>query len=207
MTVRARTMTLADAARPALHPRLWDTALIAGFGTAMALFARLTIPLPFVPITGQTLGLLLTGALLGSRRGALAMLVYLAEGIAGLPVFAGGASAWSITPYGPVIAGTSAGYLWSYPLAAAAIGFLAERGWDRTFWRSALAMLAGEAVVYAVALPWLAHFPFIGARNAIRFGLLPFIPGDTVKLLLAAAVLPSGWSVLAAFDRAGRRGP
>ncbi len=201
MTVRTRTPTLVDAARPATHPLLWDAALILAAGTLMALFARLTIPLPFVPITGQTLGLLLIGALLGSRRGALAMLAYLAEGIAGLPVFAGGTSAWTPTAFGPVILGTSAGYLWSYPFAAFAVGFLAEHGWDRSFWRSALAMLAGEAVVYAIALPWLAHFPLIGARNAVRFGLLPFVAGDTVKLLIAAAVLPSGWRFLTMLRR------
>lgn len=196
MTVRSRTMTLVDAAIPTSQPLLRDAALVVASGTLMALLARITIPLPFVPITAQTLGVLLIGALLGSRRGALAMLVYLAQGIAGLPVFAGGASAWTITPYGPAIAGTSAGYLWSYPFAAFVVGFLAEHGWDRSFWRSALAMLAGEAVIYAIALPWLAHFPFMGMRNAIRFGLLPFIPGDAIKLLVAAAVLPSGWRFL-----------
>jgi biotin transport system substrate-specific component len=201
MTVRTRTLTLVDAARPASRSLLWDAALVVAGGTLMALFARLTIPLPFVPITGQTLGLLLIAALLGSRRGALAMLVYLAEGLAGLPVFAGGTNAWTVTAFGPVIVGTSAGYLWSYPFAAYVVGFLAERGWDRSFWRAALAMLAGEVIIYAIALPWLAHFPLIGARGAIRFGLLPFIPGDIAKLLLAAAVLPSGWRVLAALGR------
>ncbi len=201
MTVRSRTLTLVDAAGPASRSVPWDAALVVASGTLMALFARITIPLPFVPITGQTLGLLLLGALLGSRRGALAMLVYLAEGIAGLPVFAAGASAWTLTPYGPAIVGTSAGYLWSYPFAAFVVGYLAERGWDRSFWSAALAMLAGEVVIYAIALPWLAHFPFMGARNAVRFGLLPFIPGDAIKLLIAAAVLPSGWRFLSALGR------
>lgn len=202
MTLRATGLTIADAARPRVQPLLWDAALIVVFGTLMAAFARLAFYLPFtpVPVSGQTLGVLLTGALLGSRRGALAMLFYLGEGLAGLPVFAAGQSAWSPSSAGvPVIIGPSAGYLYSYPIAAFVIGLLAERGWDRAFWRSALAMLAGEAVIYAVGLPWLALY--VGTRQALPLGLLPFIPGDAAKLLIAAAVLPSGWRYLSAMGR------
>jgi biotin transport system substrate-specific component len=190
-------MTLADVARPSQNALLWDAALVILFGTAMAAFARIAIHLPFtpVPITGQTLGVLLTGALLGSRRGALAMLVYLGEGLLGLPVFAGATSAWSPSAFGvPVIIGPSAGYLYSYPVAAFVVGRFAERGWTRTFKKSVLAMLAGEAVIYAIGLPWLAIY--VGVRNAILLGLVPFIPGDALKLLLAAGVLPSGWKLL-----------
>ena len=115
MTVRAPTITIIDAARPRIRAWLWDIGLIVGFGTLMAAFARISIPLYPVPITGQTLGVLLTGALIGSRRGGLAMLVYLAEGLIGLPVFALGRSAW--TPVGglPVIIGPTAGYLFLLP--------------------------------------------------------------------------------------------
>jgi biotin transport system substrate-specific component len=197
MTNRSNAMTLADVARPAQNALLWDVALVVLFGTAMAAFARIAIPLPFtpVPITGQTLGVLLTGALLGSRRGALAMLVYLGEGLLGLPVFAGGTSAWSPSVAGvPVIIGPSAGYLYSYPIAAFVVGNFAERGWTRSFKKSLLAMLAGEAAIYAIGLPWLAVY--VGARNAVLLGLLPFIPGDAIKMLLAAAVLPSGWRLI-----------
>jgi biotin transport system substrate-specific component len=206
MTNRTSAMTLTDVARPVEHALLWDAALVVLFGTAMAAFARISIPLPFtpVPITGQTLGVLLTGALLGSRKGALAMLVYLGEGLLGLPVFHGGTSAWSPSLAGvPVIIGPSAGYLYSYPIAAFVVGSFAERGWTRTFKKSVLAMLAGEAAIYAVALPWLAIY--VGARNAILPGLVPFIPGDALKLLLAAAVLPSGWRLLEHADRRSLR--
>jgi biotin transport system substrate-specific component len=196
MTVRAPTMTIIDAARPRTSPLLWNIGLIVAFGTLMAAFARISIPLYPVPITGQTLGVLLTGALLGSRRGGLAMLVYLAEGIAGLPVFALGHSAWTPVAGLPVIVGPTAGYLFSYPIAAFAVGWLAERGWDRAFWRSVLAMLAGELLIYCVGLPWLAYY--VGVPHAFAAGLRPFILGDAIKLLVAAAVLPSGWRVLAA---------
>jgi biotin transport system substrate-specific component len=196
MTVQAPTMTIIDAARPRSWALLWDIGLIVAFGTLMAAFARISIPLIPVPITGQTLGVLLTGALLGSRRGGAAMLVYLAEGLAGLPVFALGHNAWTPTAGVPVIVGPTAGYLFSYPVAAFLVGWLAEHGWDRTFWRSVPAMLAGELVIYAIALPWLARY--VGLGHTLQLGLLPFIPGDAIKLLLAAAVLPSGWRLLSA---------
>jgi len=215
MLARPASPTLADAVLPNTRPLVRDVALVVGFGTLMALFARIAIdllPLSPVPITGQTLGVLLTGALLGSKRGALAMLVYLGEGLIGLPVFAFGRSAWTPEPSGfPVIFGPTAGYLFSYPLAAFVVGWLAERGWDRIFWRSALAMAIGEVVIYAIALPWLARFEvmwfdaaFVAERCAICLalpatlvqGLVFFVPGDIVKLLVAAAVLPSGWRLL-----------
>jgi biotin transport system substrate-specific component len=204
MTVRAPTMTIVDAARPRISPLLWDVGLIVGFGSLMAIFARISIPLYPVPITGQTLGVLLTGALLGSRRGGLAMLVYLAEGIAGLPVFALGHNAWTPVAGLPVIIGPTAGYLFSYPIAAFAVGWLAERGWDRAFWRSVLAMLTGEVLIYCVGLPWLAHY--VGLGRALPLGLLPFIPGDAIKLIIAAAVLPSGWRLLGAAGNHSVRG-
>jgi biotin transport system substrate-specific component len=188
---------MADVAKPRSHPLLWDALLVVAFGTLMAGFARIAFYLPFtpVPITGQTLGVLLSGALLGSRRGALAMVVYLAEGLVGLPVFAGGASAWSPSGSGvPVIIGPTAGYLFSYPIAAFVVGLLAERGWDRSFARSLPALLTGEAVIYAIGLSWLGIY--VGFARVLPLGLLPFIPGDLFKLLLAAAALPSGWRLI-----------
>jgi len=197
MAVNARTATLVDAIRVRPRAWVWNFLLILAGGTLMALFARIAIPLPFTPvrITGQTLGVLLAGALLGARRGGLAMLVYLAEGLAGLPVFAGGASAWSPSGVGlPVILGPSAGYLFAYPLAAFAVGWLAERGWDRRFGRAVAAMVVGEVAMYAVGLLWLVRF--VGAAHVLPLGFLPFVPGDTVKLLLAAAVLPAAWRLV-----------
>lgn len=201
METDVRRATLADVL-PAegTQALLRDILLVLAFGLLMGLFARISIPLPFtpVPITGQTFGVLLTGAVLGSRRGALAMLVYLAEGVVGLPVFAFGLSGWAI------ITGPTGGYLVSYPLAAFAVGFLAERGWDRTFFTAAAAMLVGEVVIYLIAIPWLAHtmvgpyagWACTGVRNSIGCGLIPFIPGDIAKLVLAAAVLPSAWALV-----------
>lgn len=191
METQARRVTLVDALPlDGMAALVRDVVLVVAFGTLMALFARISIPLPFtpVPITGQTFGVLLTGAVLGSRRGAAAMLVYLAEGIAGLPVFAFGLSGWAI------ITGPTGGYLLSYPLAAFAVGFLTERGWDGTFIRSALAMLVGEVIIYLVGVPWLAHF--IGMSSAITGGLTPFIGGDLFKLALAALMVPSAWALV-----------
>lgn len=161
--------------------------LVVGGSLLVALSAQIAVPLPFtpVPVTGQTFAVLLVGAALGSTRGALAMGAYLLEGAAGLPVFAAGGCcvAWLMGP--------TAGFLWSYPLAAWVTGRLAESGWDRRLWSSGLAMLAGNATIYVVALPWLALF--VGGERVLVAGLLPFIPGDLVKVALAAVVLPSAW--------------
>jgi len=188
-----RATTMVDVVQPATRPLLWDIGLVVAFGTLMGVLAQISIPLPFtpVPVTGQTFGVLLTGALLGSRRGGAAMLVYLAEGIAGLPVFALGHSGLA------TILGPTGGYLLSYPVAAFAVGFLTERGWDRAFLRSAAAMVLGEVVIYTVGLSWLAHF--VGSSRVLALGFLPFLPGDVAKLLLAAAVLPSGWRIIRTF--------
>ncbi len=201
MSTGVRSMTLADAVLPGRRGLSRDIILVLAFAALMPLLARIAVPLPFtpVPITGQTFGVLLAGALLGPRRGALALLVYLAEGLAGLPVFAGGASAWSPSRAGvPVIVGPSAGYLLSYPLAAFAVGFLAARGWDRRFWRAVAAMLVGEVVIYLVGLPWLGAY--VGMERAVPLGLLPFVPGDVLKLLLAATLLPTAWRLLGTTD-------
>ncbi len=206
----ARLGTLVDEVLPGRRGLAREALLVIAFAALMSLLARVAIPLPFtpVPITGQTLGVLMAGALLGPRRGALAMVVYLLEGLAGLPVFAGGTSAWSPSTAGvPVIVGPSAGYLFSYPFAAVAVGLLAERGWDRRFRGAVAAMLVGEAVIYLGGVPWLALY--VGAERAVPLGLLPFVPGDAVKLLLAASALPSAWRLLPRIDPApfGARQP
>lgn len=174
--------------------------LVIGFSLLTAVAAQVSVPLPFtpVPVSGQTFAALLTGALLGSRGGAAAMVAYLLEGIAGLPVFAGGTSG-----IGKII-GPTGGYLVSFPIAAFAVGLLAERGWDRRLWTAIPAMLLGNALIYAVGLPWLRIFLPAG-KSALALGLYPFIPGDLFKLLLAATLLPAGWAALRHFggiDRA-----
>jgi len=187
-------MTFADVLRPSAAQRwtglLYDAAAIALGSAFIALLAQVAIPLPFspVPITGQTFAVLLVGALLGRARGGLSVLLYLLEGAAGLPVFAGGTAGLAR------LLGPTGGYLVGFVVAAAVVGFLAQRGWDRKVGSTALAMLVGNAFIYLFGLPWLAHF--VGAEKAVSLGLLPFIPGDLVKLALAALSLPLGWKLL-----------
>ncbi|MDT7948667.1 MAG: biotin transporter BioY [Thermoflexus sp.] len=190
-------MVLSDLLIPAAlrrtraQQRLADAVLILGGSLLTALMARVEIPLPFtpVPITGQTFAVLLVGAALGSRRGALSMAVYLLEGALGLPVFAGGAAGLAR------LRGPTGGYLIGFIAAAFVTGWLAERGWDRRPATTALAMLTGNAVIYLFGLPWLAWFvgSFLGPKGALALGLLPFVPGDLLKLLLATLAFPSVW--------------
>ena len=188
-------MTIAEA----LVPRRWrrsgarrllvEALLIAGGSALVAVSAYVRIDLPFtpVPITGQTFAVLLTGAVLGARKGALSLLLYLIEGAAGLGVFAGGGCCLH------TLAGPTGGYLFSFPIAAGLTGWLAERGWDRKPITTALAMLAGNGVIYAVGLIWL--YFFVGDQVFVA-GLLPFIPGDIFKLILATIALPSAWRLI-----------
>ncbi len=187
------TLTQADVFRPQTQTRalLYDIALIIGASVFIAIMAQLTVYLPFspVPVTGQTLAVLLVGALLGSSRGSMAVLAYLAEGASGMPVFAGG-HAGAI-----VLAGPTGGYLLGFVVAAYAVGWLAERGWDRNIALATAAMLLGNAIIYISGLAWLAQF--VGAQNAPVAGLYPFIAGDIIKIAIAALLLPAGWKLLA----------
>ena len=185
-------MVGADLLRPSLkrHAVAYDAASILAGSLFIALCAQIVIPLPFspVPVTGQTLAVLLVGAALGSRRGVFAVLAYLAEGAAGWPVFAGGGA-------GPVrLLGPSGGYLLGFVLAAWFAGSLAERGWDRRIGTTVLLMVLGSLAIYAVALPWLATF--VGWQRVLALGLYPFIVGDLAKVLCAALLLPSAWKLL-----------
>ena len=165
--------------------------VVVGFSLLTALAAQVVVPLPFtpVPLTGQTFAVLLTGALLGPRLGALAMLAYLAEGAAGLPFFRGGAG--SVGHF----SGATAGYLLAFPAAAYVTGLLAERGWDRRFRTAAAAMALGSFVILACGWAWLALM-FKGGAEAFWLGVAPFLPGDVLKIALAAAALPAGWALL-----------
>lgn len=194
----AQTLTQALWPRPVARPMAWgrDAALVLAFSLLTAVAAQVTVPLPLVPITGQTFAVLLTGALLGPRLGAMAMAAYLLEGLAGLPVFAEGRSAWSPSniPLLPTILGPTAGYLFSYPLAAGLVGALAGRGWDRRPATMLAAMLLGSVVIYVGGAGWLAHY--IGLHKALLLGVAPFVGGDAVKGLAAAALLPAGWKLV-----------
>ncbi len=163
----------------------------------MALLAQLRIVVGPVPITGQTLGVLLLGAAYGFRLGGLTLLAYLLVGGLGLGVFSGGGSGWAH------LSGTTAGYLISYPLVAALVGWLSQRGLTRTFAGTALVMVLGNVLIYLPGLAWLytfaAEFAPAGASPlswTLQAGLMPFIPGDILKLLLAAALLPLAWRLV-----------
>jgi biotin transport system substrate-specific component len=195
MTTLTHNSTLAQAIWPRradTKATAWgrDALLVIAFSLLTALSAQLSIHLPFtpIPITGQTFAVLLTGALLGPRLGAAAMVLYLAEGAAGLPVFA--------PPYQGLasFAGPAGGYLLAYPFAAGLVGGLAVRGWDRKPLTMLGAMLLGSLVIYAGGVGWLAHF--LGVQKALLFGMVPFLPGDAVKALLAAGLLPMGWKLI-----------
>ena len=173
-------------------------ALVVGFSLLTALAAQVVIPLPWtpVPITGQTFAVLLTGALLGSRLGALAMIAYLIEGASGLPFFYAGGSGAQHLLFSP-----TSGYLLSYPVAAFVVGLLAERGWDKRFLSAAAAMTLGSLVILLGGWAWLARF--VSPAAAFQAGVAPFLIGDVIKLALAAAVLPSGWAILRKTSRKG----
>jgi len=163
-----------------------------------ALAAQISVPLPFtpVPFTLQPMVVLLGGAALGPRLGMASQVLYLALGIAGFPVFAASA----VLPQGPLrLLGPTGGYLMSYPFAAFVAGALAERGFDRRYITSVIAMAAGLAVVFTFGVLWLAWFAQpvqAGLASALRTGLYPFLPADIIKICIAAAILPGVWRVL-----------
>jgi biotin transport system substrate-specific component len=181
----AKSLTLADAL--SRSGALTDIGLIVGASVVTALAAQLAVPVPWspVPITGQTFAVLLSGAVLGVRRAFAAQVLYLIEGAAGLPVFAGG-GAGVVKFMGP-----TGGYLISFPFAAALTGALAERGWDRRFAGMLAAMLLGSAVIFALGLAQLSRF--VPREQLLVAGLLPFLPGDLVKSTLAALAFPAVW--------------
>jgi biotin transport system substrate-specific component len=163
-----------------------------------AVAAQVSIPLPFtpVPFTLQPMVVLLGGAALGSRLGMSAQALYLLAGIAGLPVFA----ASPLLPQGALrLLGPTGGFLWSYPLAAFVAGLLAERGFDRRYLTSVIAMGGGLAVIFACGVTWLALFARpagVGFDAALRTGFYPFIPADIFKILVAAAIMPAVWRLI-----------
>jgi biotin transport system substrate-specific component len=177
------------------------TAAVLFVAVLTAAASQLSLPLPVtpIPLTVQPMVVLLGGAVLGARAGAVSQLLYLALGLAGLPVFA----ASPLLPQGAArLLGPTGGYLMAYPAAAFVAGWLAQRGLDRRYLTAVLAMLAGLAVIYASGTLWLAFVlspsnPAQALAPAIRGGVFPFVLADTLKLLFAAGVMPLAWRLLA----------
>lgn len=165
--------------------------LVAAGALFLALTAQVSVQLPFspVPLTGQTLGVLVIGALYGPRRGAITVIAYLAEGLAGLPVFALGRSGL------PVVLGPTGGFLLGFVPAAFIAGY--AKAPRRAASRVVILLLA-TLVVYAVGVPWLAATRALPLAAALAAGMLPFIPGDVLKAGLAAGVTPAGTRLLGA---------
>ncbi len=177
----------------AIIPRttfLTDVVLVFGFACFTALCAQLSFWIGPVPITGQTFAVLLSGAVLGSRLGALSQLSYLVVGITGVPF-------WFSLGGAPGIArliGPTGGYLVGFVACAFIVGWLTERGWDKNIWKAAVAMVCGSSVIYIFGLSWLALY--VPGASLLQAGFYPFIPGDVAKIILAAMILPAGWMLL-----------
>ena len=173
-----------------------DVLLVVGFALLTAAAAQIEIQLGFtpVPLTGQTFAVLLSGAVLGMRRGALSQLVYWMAGLTGLPFYSGGAGGWKSGT------GATLGYLVGFIVAAGAIGYLAEQKQDRNFATSLPAMLLGSTLIYTCGAAWLTTYLNIGfatgENNAIALGVAPFLVGDVIKALLAAACTTGVWAAI-----------
>jgi biotin transport system substrate-specific component len=194
-TAAERGLTLADFLVPVTlaertPTRVRHVVLIVIGAFVVALSAQVAIPTLPVPFTGQTLGVLVVGGALGFRRGALALLLYLAMGLAGLSVFAEGTSGVA------KILGASGGYLIGFVVAAAIVGRLAELGWDRHIGGSLAAMAIGTAVIYAIGVPWLKVTLGIPWETAVAEGMTKFFVWDAAKLVVAAGIFPAAWWVI-----------
>jgi biotin transport system substrate-specific component len=172
-----------------------DVVLVLGFALLTAALAQFELHLSFtpVPITGQTLGVLLAGGALGARRGGLSQLLYWGMGLIGLPFYANGDGGWSNGT------GSTLGYFIGFIVAAAVVGHLSERSQDRSLSTSFAAMTFGSVIIYIFGAAWLAHdlnIPIAtGEANAIAYGVTPFLIGDLIKMAIAGALLPAAWAV------------
>lgn len=208
LTAAARRPVLADlVARPSDRARAFalDAALVVTGATLVAALAQVEVPLWPVPVTGQTLGVVMVGAALGSRRGAAAMLTYLFAGLAGLPVFAG------FTGSLAAVAKPSFGFIIGFVFAAFVAGWFAERAWDRR------PLLAFAGFVLASAIPFVFGIPYMafilngvgggsfGLSDILEFGLWPFIVGGLVKAAIAALLIPAAWAAVRAAERSTKR--
>ena len=185
------SLTLGELVLPKLDDKILSLALnvilVLSFAVITAVAAQIKVEIGIVPITLQTFAVLLSGILLGSRRGAAAQAGYLFGGLAGIPWFSrGGGLIYLLSP--------TFGYILGFVAAAYVTGFLAEHGWDRRMATAGLAMLIGSMVIYCCGVLWLSRF--IPAQNILAVGVYPFLLGDTMKICLAAALLPGVWKLI-----------
>ena len=164
--------------------------LVFVFSLFIAAAAQFAIPIGDVPITGQSFAVLLTGALLGSRLGAAAVIIYLIEGAIGLPFFAAGG--FGIARF----FSQTGGYLIAFPAAAFVTGAFAEHGWDKRYPTAVAAMAIGSAIILLGGWAWYSIVTNTSPLVSFQLAVLRFLPGDVIKIALAAAVLPTGWALL-----------
>ena len=188
-TTYAPPDTLIGAALAPLD-RTRSISLVFAFSLLVALSAQIVIPVGPVPITGQTFAVLLTGALLGSRLGAMAMIVYLIEGASGLPFFYGGHGGLAH------VLGPTGGYLVAFPAGAFITGAFAENGWDKRFLSAVVAMGIGSLLILLAGWAWFVVVMQASPLAAFQVSVMPHLAGDLIKILLAAALLPAGWKLL-----------
>ena len=166
-----------------------DAVLVLGGAAFVGLLAQFAIPLSFtpVPLTLGTFAALLTGAALGSVRGLLSVGLYMVAGMAGVPWFAGHASGYGFPSFG---------YIVGFVAAGALVGWLAQRGADRTVAKTAATMVLGNVVIYAVGLPYLMASTGMDLSTGLAKGVVPFLVGDAIKIAVAAGLLPATWKLV-----------
>jgi len=190
ITQPVRRLVLADRVFP--RSLVLDIVLVVAGAALTGVFAQIAVPIWPVPITGQTLAVLLVGASLGAVRGGLSLGLYMVLGLAGLPVFAPQDDGSHLTGLA-ALAAPSFGYIVGFILAAVLVGWLSERTWDRRFVKALLTFLAGTVVTFAVGLPWLAAVLGLNLQQTLEGGLYPFLIGGVVKAVIAAGLLPLAW--------------
>ncbi|WP_448257493.1 biotin transporter BioY [Microbacterium aurum] len=204
LAVPVRRPVLADLiARPSGRARAvaLDAALVVAGAAVVALLAQVEVPLWPVPITGQTLAVVVVGAALGARRGAAALVTYLLAGLAGLPVFAG------FTGTVAALAKPSFGFVIGFVFAAFVAGWFAERAWDRRPLLAFAGFVLASAIPFVFGIPYMAFILNVvgggafGVGEILQFGLWPFIVGGLVKAALAALLIPAAWAGVRAVDR------
>ena len=204
LAVPVRRPVLADLiARPSGRARAvaLDAALVVAGAAVVALLAQVEVPLWPVPITGQTLAVVVVGAALGARRGAAALVTYLLAGLAGLPVFAG------FTGTVAALAKPSFGFVIGFVFAAFVAGWFAERAWDRRPLLAFVGFVAASAIPFVFGIPYMAFILNVvgggtfGVSEILAFGLWPFVVGGLVKAAIAALLIPAAWAAVRAVDR------